>query len=132
MKNLTMERELKTVRELILSKKDFFLNLSYIFKDLEGNLTKIRTIKDKSFVVGTSENQAKKVKKAILTGLFNVSNVEKTSSGFSGLIEVFTSKKDNFMFDLILVNGLFKINIEHSKNKAKSKDKASFDARSVR
>ena len=131
MKNLTIEKEMAVVRSIIVSKKNYFMNLSYIFKDIEGNFSKIRTIKEKSFVVSTSEKQAKQIKKAIVIGLFNIVNVNKTVSGYSGLLEVFTSKKNYFEFDLINVEGMYKINIEYSKKVKKEKEK-SFDARSVR
>ena len=132
MKNLTEQKNLVTVRSAIIEKKNYFLNLSYVFKSVTGELSKIRTVKEKSFIVSTSEKQAREIKKAVQNGLFNVISAEKTSAGFSGLIEVFTSKKNIFEYDLIISKGMYKINVEHTKQKAKSKDKASFDARSVR
>ena len=132
MKDLTKGKELATVRNIILSKKNYFLNLSYLFKTIDGELTKVRTIRDKTFVVSTSEKQAKDIKKAVSNGLFNIVETSKTVSGFTGIMEIFTTKKNIFSFDLLLVDGVHKVNVEHSKGKAKNKDKASFDARSVR
>ena len=132
MKDLTKGKELATVRNIILSKKGYFLNLSYLFKSIDGELTKVRKIKDKSFIVSTTEKQAKEVKKSVSIGLFNITEAQKSAAGYTGIIEVFTSKKNHFSFDLILINGVHKINIEHSKSKPKSKDKKNFDARSVR